>query len=45
MGIEEVEEVQSKGIRNIFDKIFQAENFLNLGKKICPSKCRRPLGR
>jgi hypothetical protein len=31
MGIEEGEEVQAKGIHNIFNKII-AENFLNLEK-------------
>jgi hypothetical protein len=34
MGIEE-EEVQAKGMHNIFNKILNSENFLNL-KKILP---------
>jgi hypothetical protein len=33
MGIEDGEEVQAKGIRNILDKII-AENFPNLKKEI-----------
>jgi hypothetical protein len=40
MGIEEGEEVQAKGMRNIFNKII-TENFPNL-EKLCPSRCRKP---
>jgi hypothetical protein len=34
MGIEEGEEVQAKGMRNLFNKIIM-ENFPNLEKDIC----------
>jgi hypothetical protein len=41
MGIEEgSEEVQAKGMRNIFNKIIM-ENFPNLEKSI-PIQCKRP---
>jgi hypothetical protein len=42
MGIEEGEEVQTKGICNIFNKII-TENFPNL-KKVFPFRCRKPPG-
>jgi hypothetical protein len=41
-GIEEGEEVQAKGIHNIFNKII-AENFPNL-YKTCPFRYRKPPG-
>jgi hypothetical protein len=40
MGIKEGEEVQAKGMLNIFNKII-AENFPNL-KKSKPIRCKRP---
>jgi hypothetical protein len=40
MGIEEGEEVQAKGICNIFNKII-TENFPNL-EKTCPFRYRKP---
>jgi hypothetical protein len=40
MGIEEREEVQAKGMCNIFNKII-IENFPNLEKSI-PYRCKRP---
>jgi hypothetical protein len=40
MGIEEGEEVQAKGMRNIFNKII-TENFPNLEKSV-PIRCTRP---
>jgi hypothetical protein len=40
MGIEEREEVQDKGIHNIFNKII-TENFPNL-EKVCPFRYRKP---
>jgi archaeosine-15-forming tRNA-guanine transglycosylase len=42
MGIEEEEEVQAKGIRNIFNKII-TENFPNV-EKLCPFRYRKPPG-
>jgi oligoribonuclease NrnB/cAMP/cGMP phosphodiesterase (DHH superfamily) len=42
MSIEEGEEVQAKGISNIFNKII-TENFQNL-IKICPFRYRKPPG-
>jgi hypothetical protein len=42
MGIEEGEEVQAKGICNIFNKII-TKNFPNLGKTMpCPFRNRKP---
>jgi hypothetical protein len=41
MGIEEGEEVQAKGLYNIFNKII-TENFPNL-RKFCPFRYRKPL--
>jgi uncharacterized membrane protein YheB (UPF0754 family) len=43
MGIEEGEEVQAKGICNIFNKII-AENIPNPEKVLCPFKYRKPPG-
>jgi hypothetical protein len=40
MGIEEGEEVQAKGIHNIFNKII-TENFPNL-ENLFPYRCKRP---
>jgi hypothetical protein len=40
MGIEEGEEVQAKGICNVFNKII-IENFPNL-RKLCPFRYRKP---
>jgi archaeosine-15-forming tRNA-guanine transglycosylase len=40
MGIEEGEEVQAKGMHNIFNKII-TENFPNLEKSM-PYRCKRP---
>jgi hypothetical protein len=42
MGIEEGEEVQAKGIRNIFNKII-TESFPNL-EKLCPFRYRKTPG-
>jgi hypothetical protein len=42
MGIEEGEEVQGKGMQNIFNKII-TENFPNLKKEL-PIQERKPLG-
>jgi hypothetical protein len=42
MGIEEGEDVQPKGIQNIFSKII-TENFPNLGE-VFPFRCRKPPG-
>jgi hypothetical protein len=42
MGTEEGEEVQAKGIHNIFNKII-TENFLNL-REFCPLRYRKPPG-
>jgi hypothetical protein len=42
MGIEEGEEVQAKGIHNIFNIII-TENFPNL-RKFCPFRYRKPPG-
>jgi hypothetical protein len=42
MGIEEREEVQAKGICNIFNKIIQ--KISQISGKFCPFKCRKPWG-
>jgi hypothetical protein len=41
MGIEVGEEVQAKGMRNIFNKIIK-ENFPMRNRKLCPFTFRKP---
>jgi hypothetical protein len=40
MGIEEGEEVQTKGIHNIFNKIMQ--KISQISRKFCPFRYRKP---